>query len=230
MEFEFKEYQAISDDIQGQYTYSNVGEFARGILKVFEKHCGRAYNSLIYDNFSLSTANGDSLDLWGNILGLSRYIPSDPIGKDYNYFNFNNKQFVQLIFNNPLSPEYGTIDDTGFRELLLFLLQRQYVFPSPFNLNEFLSSFFGKYGGVYIEDSFDMSYQTVWFNETIPSWLSYKISVNDILPRPAGVGSKFGISYNRFFGFETDDDEFNEKYVGNFYGCNFIDFNELKRD
>lgn len=229
MKFKYKEYQDIANGIQGQYTYSNVGELARGILKVFEKHCGNAYNSIILDNFNLPSANGDSLDLWGNILGLSRYIPQDPVGKNYNYFNFNNKQFIQLIFNNPNAPEYGTLDDGAFRDMLLFLLQRQYVFPSPYNLNIFLTSFFDKYGGVYIQDSTDMSYQTVWFNENIPDWLSYILRTNDILPRPAGVGSKFGISYNRFFGFETDDDEFNQNYVGNFFGSNFINFNELER-
>ncbi|HDZ5042730.1 TPA: DUF2612 domain-containing protein [Campylobacter jejuni] len=221
------QYDDIINKIQSQYRHSNVNELIVGIIEIKKKYFINAYISLIRDNLCLATAKGDSLDLWGNLLGTNRYIPSDTDNKDYRYFNFDKKYFKQLIFYDPLRPEYASLRDEDFRLMLLLLMQRQFIFPSVKNSNEFLNSFFKKYGGMQIGDNTDMSFVVYYFKKEIPLWLSYFLQYRDILPRPAGVGYNFKTDENYYFGFETDNKEWNETYLGNFYHTNFIPVDDL---
>lgn len=224
----YKEYDKILEEIQAQYINTNIKELLKGIIEIKKKYFLNAYFSLIKHNLSLSTAKGDSLDLWGVLLGTNRYIPGEPVGKDYNYFSFNDKTFFQLIFNNPNKPEYSALNDESFREMLLFLLQKFYIKPSIKDVNKFLDNFFQKYGGINIRDSKNMDFVVYYFNKNIPSWLDWFLKNGDILPRPAGVGSNFDIVDWGYFGFETEDEEYNIKNVRNFNNGNFAPF-EVKK-
>ncbi len=212
----------IVSEIQAQYKNTNNEDLIRDLVEVFRIFIFEAWKSLFLHNFFLATANGDALDLWGNILGLSREFPAEAIGKDYNYFNFDNKRFHQLIFYNPSAPEYAFLSDEGFRDLLLLLLQRQFIKNDTNSVNAFLDNFFAKYGGVNIEDSTDMSRSFTWFSENIPQFLRYYILYKDVLPRPACVDMGVGNNKNRYFGFETEDINYNAKCVGAFNATNFI--------
>ncbi|ENL6798470.1 DUF2612 domain-containing protein [Campylobacter jejuni] len=224
------QYQDAINQIQAQYRETNIKELIEGIIEIKKKFVINAYISLIKDNISLSTAKGDSLDLWGYLLGTNRYIPTDPSEQGYNFFNFDKKRFFQLIFYNPLKPSYASLNDVDFRKMLLLLLQKQFIFPSVKKTNDFLSSFFSDYGGISIGDNTDMSFKVYYFKKQIPTWLSYFLEYRDILPRPAGVGYNFEVDENYYFGFETDNTEWNEKYLGNFYKTNFIKFSELEKN
>lgn len=209
-------------DIQAQYKNTNNEDLLRDLVNVFRVFAFEAWKSLYMHNFLLRTANGDALNLWGNILGLSREFPAEASNKDYNYFNFDKKRFYQLIFYNPSKPEFAFLADDAFRKLLLLLLQRQFVENKINAINDFLNDSLAEYGGIRLEDSTDMSRSFTWFLESVPNFMRYYIFYKDVLPRPACVGFGIGNNRNRYFGFATPDIEYNVKYVGAFGGVNFI--------
>lgn len=209
-------------EIQAQYKNTNNEDLLRDLVEVFRLFIFEAWKSLFLHNFLLRSANGDALDLWGNILGLTREFPAEAVQKNYNYFNFDNKRFYQLIFYNPAQPEYAFLSDEPFRKLLLLLLQRQFIENDIEKVNAFLEEFFAEYGGVRVDDSTDMSRSFTWFLENIPAYMRYYLTNKDILPRPACVGMGVGNNRSRYFGFVTQDIEYNSKYVGAFNSTNFI--------
>lgn len=203
---DFKAFDEIIEQIQAQYRDTNIKELISGIIEIKRKYIYMAIKSLLNDNLSISTAKGVGLDLWGNLLHLSRYIPSDK-GDNYAYFNFNSKNFKTnggLIFYNANRPNYGTLDDLYYRQLLLIVYQGYFLNSSIPTLNQFTLESLADYGSVYVRDSTDMSYQVYLFNSQIPKWLNFMMSNYDILPRPAGVGARLQERIVRRFGFGAD--------------------------
>ena len=203
---DFKAFDEILQQIQAQYRDSNIKELISGIIEIKRKYIYMAIKSLLNDNLSISTSKGIGLDLWGNLLHLSRYIPSDK-GDNYAYFNFNSKNFETnggLIFYNANRPNYGVLDDLYYRQLLLIVYQGYFLNSSIPTLNQFTLESLADYGSVYVRDSTDMSYQVYLFNSQIPPWLNFMMANYDILPRPAGVGSKLQERIVRRFGFGAD--------------------------
>ena len=170
----------IIEGIQAQYRNTNLEKLIYGIIELRTKNIIRAYESLIRDNISLSTAKGDGLDLWGVILGLSRHI---------------------LLEDNSI---YELTDDE-MRTLLITLYQKQYINLNINSVNSFAKEVFANYGNVKIGDTNDMSYIIYEFTETLPDWLRFLLLNKDILPRPAGVGIKIQDSKTayRVFGFQA---------------------------
>ena len=122
---DFKAFSDIKEQIQAQYRNTNIQELISGIIEIKRKYIYMAIQSLLNDNLSISTAQGVGLDLWGNLLHLSRYIPSDK-GDNYTYFNFNAKNFKSnggLIFYNANRPNYGVLEDLYYRQPLLIIYQ-----------------------------------------------------------------------------------------------------------
>ena len=203
---DFKAFDEILEQIQAQYRDSNIKELISGIIEIKRKYIYIAIKSLLNDNLSISTAKGVGLDLWGNLLHLSRYIPSDK-GNNYAYFNFNSKNFKTnggLIFYNANKPNYASLDDLYYRQLLLILYQGYFLNSDIPNLTLFSRESLSTYGDLYIRDSLKMDWQIYVFNSKIPAWLNFMMSNFDILPRPAGVGSKIIERIVRRFGFGVD--------------------------
>lgn len=168
--------------IQAQYRGTNLDKLIQGILEIRIRHIVRAYESLIRDNLSLTTASGDGLDLWGVILGLSRYI---------------------LIEASDTAPRYYTLTDDEYRVLLIVLYQKQYISLNTHGANAFVKEVLADYGDVRISDTNDMSYIIYEFTQTLPEWLRFVLIEKDILPRPAGVGIKIQDEFTSYpiFGF-----------------------------
>lgn len=203
---DFKAFDEILEQIQAQYRDTNIKELISGIIEIKKKYIFLAMKSLLNDNLSISTAKGVGLDLWGNLLHLSRYIPSDK-GDNYAYFNFNSKNFKTnggLIFYNANKPNYASLDDLYYRQLLLILYQGYFLNSDIPNLTLFSRESLSAYGDLYIRDSLKMDWQIYVFNSKIPVWLNFMMSNFDILPRPAGVGSKIVERIVRRFGFGVD--------------------------
>lgn len=219
-----KQFEQIISQIQAQYRDTNISELIKGIIEIKKKYILGAMNSLVNDNLSISSAKGVGLDLWGNLLHLSRYIPSDK-GENYAYFNFNDKNFKTnggLIFYNKNRPNYGKLDDIYYRQLLLIIYQSYFLNSSIPTLNQFTLESLADYGSVYVRDTTDMSYQIYIFNNKIPAWLNYMMTNYDILPRPAGVGSKIIERDIRRFGFGADKPINAPRYaLFSFYRTNF---------
>ena len=219
-----KQFETIISEIQAQYRDTNIAELIKGIIEIKRKYILGAIYSLVNDNLSISTAKGIGLDLWGNLLHLSRFIPSES-GDSYTYFNFNDKNFKSnggLIFYNKNRPNYGELDDIYYRQLLLIIYQSYFLNSSIPTLNQFTLESLADYGSVYVRDTTDMSYQVFIFNNKIPLWLKYMMTNYDILPRPAGVGSKIIERDIRRFGFGADKPVNAPRYaLFNFYQTNF---------
>lgn len=219
-----KQFENIINEIQAQYRDTNISELIKGIIEIKQKYILGAMNSLVNDNLSISTAKGIGLDLWGNLLHLSRFIPSES-GDSYAYFNFNDKNFKSnggLIFYNKNRPNYGELDDIYYRQLLLIIYQSYFLNSSIPTLNQFTLESLADYGSVYVRDTTDMSYQIYIFNNKIPPWLNYMMTNYDILPRPAGVGSKIIERDIRRFGFGADKPVNVPRYaLFSFYRTNF---------
>ena len=201
-----KQFETIISEIQAQYRDTNISELIKGIIEIKKKYILGAIYSLVNDNLSISSAKGIGLDLWGNLLHLSRFIPSES-GDNYAYFNFNDKNFKSnggLIFYNKNRPNYSELDDIYYRQLLLIIYQSYFLNSSIPTLNQFTLESLADYGSVYVRDTTDMSYQIYIFNNKIPPWLNYMMTNYDILPRPAGVGSKIIERDIRRFGFGAD--------------------------
>lgn len=224
---DFKAFDEILEQIQAQYRDTNIKELISGIIEIKRKYIYMAIKSLLNDNLSISTAKGVGLDLWGNLLHLSRYIPSDK-GENYAYFNFNVKNFKSnggLIFYNANKPNYASLDDLYYRQLLLILYQGYFLNSDIPNLTLFSRESLSTYGDLYIRDSLKMDWQIYVFNSKIPVWLNFMMSNFDILPRPAGVGSKIVERIVRRFGFGIDS--ILEKPRYNLFNFNKKNFNKI---
>ena len=223
-----KQFEQIISEIQAQYRDTNIAEFIKGIIEIKKKYILGAIYSLVNDNLSISSAKGIGLDLWGNLLHLSRFIPSESDGDSYAYFNFNDKNFKSnggLIFYNKNRPNYGELDDIYYRQLLLIIYQSYFLNSSIPTLNQFTLESLADYGSVYVRDTTDMSYQIYIFNNKIPAWLNYMMTNYDILPRPAGVGSKIIERDIRRFGFGADKPFNKPRY--NLFSFNKVSFNKV---
>ena len=223
---DFKAFDEILEQIQAQYRDTNIKELISGIIEIKRKYIYMAIKSLLNDNLSISTAKGIGLDLWGNLLHLSRFIPSEQ-DNNYAYFNFNSKNFKTnggLIFYNANRPNYGTLDDLYYRQILLIVYQGYFLNSSIPTLNQFTLESLADYGSVYVRDSTDMSYQVYLFNSQIPPWLNFMMANYDILPRPAGVGAKLQERIVRRFGFGIENEAYKEwadKNITAFYYSSF---------
>lgn len=220
-------YQVASDDIQAQYRNSNIKALIDGIVDIKTRYLKKGLESLQNDNLSLSTAKQDGLDMWGVLLHFSRYIPQDTSGTTgIQYFNFNNKNFVRLQFQNPNNPSYGTLTDDILRKMLLLIYQQMFIINTIPNINIFINNFFDGFDKIEVRDAFDMSYEIyVFYNDgTFPIWLKWIFDNYDVLPRPAGVGSRYiDRQPLRRFGFAPDGTT-NPWYfenIGNFSNSNF---------
>lgn len=217
-------YSEIPNQIQAQYRDTNIKDLISGIIEIKKKYIFNALKSLYEDNFSLSTAKGIGLDLWGNLLHFNRYIPSES-GQDYNYFNFNKKNFYKLFFYDYNKPNYAKLDDIYFKQILLLIYQGMYIFPSIPSLNVFTQETFSQYGKVVVKDTTDMSYQVFVFSSQIPLWLKFVFSNFDVFPRPAGVGFKVIERILRRFGFAPDKPYQKPAYT--FFNFNKKNFNKV---
>lgn len=223
--FEPLNYDEIKEQIQAQYRGTNIDELLNGIIEIKKKYILNAMKSLYNDNLSLSTAKGIGLDLWGNLLHLSRYIPTESEKDTFQYFNFNAKNFQKLIFYDYTAPTYSFLSDNYFKELLILLYRGFWVFPSIPKLNEFSQETFNNYGKVVVRDTTDMSYQVYVFSNKIPLWLKFMFANYDILPRPAGVGFKVIERILRRFGFNPLESYKKPNY--NFFNFERKNFNNL---
>ena len=224
---DFKAFGEIKEQIQAQYRNTNIQELISGIIEIKRKYIYMAIQSLLNDNLSISTAKGVGLDLWGNLLHLSRYIPSDK-GDNYAYFSFNAKNFKTnggLIFYNANKPTYGVLEDLYYRQLLLIVYQGYFLNSSIPKLTLFAKDAFSSYGDfLCVRDNLTMDWQIYVFNSKIPAWLNFMMTNYDILPRPAGVGTKLQERIVRRFGFGVENEAFKEwadKNISAFYYSNF---------
>lgn len=185
-------YTTLTAQLQSQYRNSNVADLIEGILAIKKRFILEAHNTLLSDCIDLSTAKGDALDLWGYLLGVSRWYPLETTPEmRYNLWNFNNKKFYELNFWCPLNGHFEYLNDDEYRDILLYLLRKQNIYPNLKISNELVKEHFDKYSAdLKIVDSREMEMIVEYDHSIMPHKLCYFLMLKDILHRPAGVGIK----------------------------------------
>lgn len=206
--------------IYEQYRGTNIEDLILALQAVRKKIVNKCLESVIVEVFSLQTATGDALDLWGRRLGFSRFIPK-PLENDgvWNDFNFASKNFVNLKFNDPTLVTYARLSDDQYRKILIFLAQSQNVPPTITELNKLAKSVFES--AIKIKDNNNMSYQVYYNSRFVEPWIIDILSKYDIFPRPSCVKQNlFDVNWN-IFGFFSPDPDWN-RVISAFYNSQFL--------
>jgi len=151
--------------------------------------------------WDVNTAVGNGLDIWGQIVNVSRYlqIPGSPnyLGFDEAYLSAyastGPQPFGQAPFyvTNPTTTTYA-LSDNVFRRLIMVKAAINIGNLSIPNINSFLQYFFGTsidgspYGVAYVIDGLNMSL-TYHFNFIPNAWQLAIVQNSGVFPRPAGV-------------------------------------------
>lgn len=193
-----------------QYWDSNIGELIHGINKIKDKYVGTLLKSVLNDVISLKTAKGRALDMWGLLLNFNRSIEFDDkdLLIDLNDENFDNLE----IINNDPTKKRGSLKDDPYRTVLQLRLHAQNTLADIVFMSPLLSDVIGS--RISINDELDMKYVTYYVRDELPAWLDMSLSELDILPRPAGCGSKIESSLYRYVYFYPGA---NIQELGTFY-------------
>lgn len=169
----------------------------------------------IQNVFNLHTANEFGLSVWSIILGLPLFIntPPDP---DQPTFGFGSANGAVNFGNGILGNSGGTVYNLPLETKRIALKLRYFQLTSSGTVpetNRMLAYVFGALGRAYLLDYGTMS-QAYIFLFPVPWDLAYIFNNLDILPRPAGVGSKWIDATEEFFGFGSSNVSFNQGILG----------------
>jgi len=178
-----------------------------------------------YDKvWNIETAVGFGLDIWGKIVGVSRYLALPELS---DYFGFDNANddwspFDVDPFYNGLSGAGGyALTDTAYRSLIMTKALANISDTTANSLNILLQLMFAGRGRFYVLDLGAMNARYVF-----EFWLTaYEISImtaSGIFPRPAGVNISVMIAPNDFFGFAEAGEESLSFGDGTFYNEGLI--------
>jgi len=151
--------------------------------------------------WDVNTAVGNGLDIWGQIVNVSRYlqIPGSP-----NYLGFDEAYLAPYASTGPqpfnqASFYLGTaqtttyyLSDDVYRRLIMVKAAVNISNLAIPNINSFLQYFFGTsisgspYGVAYVVDGLNMSL-TYHFNFIPNAWQLAIVQNSGVFPRPAGV-------------------------------------------
>lgn len=150
--------------------------------------------------WNVATAVGNGLDIWGQIVGVSRYlqIPATPyLGFEEAYRTpsaaTGAQPFDQAPFYNGVAQTNTfALSDAQYRQLILVKAAANISNLSVPSINALLRAEFGTnngvdpYGSAYVIDNNDMTFQ--YYLDFVPSTTQIAIIENSgVFPRPAGV-------------------------------------------
>jgi hypothetical protein len=141
------------------------------------------------DIWDVSTASGIGLDIWGRIVGVSRYLYVPPGSIKYLGFSENTNA---LPFNN--APFYAgvdatktfALDDDIFRQLIMAKAYCNISTCTVYDINYVLNMLFSSYGDVYCIETDSMKLQIV-LDFNMEPWQFAIIVQSGVIPIPAGV-------------------------------------------
>lgn len=144
------------------------------------------YNTI----WNVATATGYGLDVWGRIVGVTRYLN---VPNTFSFFGFNGGPGVPFgagVFytgGGGGATTQVTLTDDAFRTLILLKARANITNCSAQSLNVLLAGLFGAKGRCYVDDSAGgMTFVFVFKFFLSPEDFSI-LSQSGVLPRPAGV-------------------------------------------
>ena len=152
--------------------------------------------------WNVDTAQGFGLDIWGNIVGVSRSLTLTGNDRPFGFsqatgcYPFNDGVFYQAGQTNTY-----VLSDDAYRVLILTKALSNISSCSAPALNQLLQNLFPGRGAAYVLDLGSMKMRYV-FNFTLLPYEFAIISQGNVLPRPAGVEVEvFQIPEGPIFGF-----------------------------
>lgn len=187
--------------------YSNSDTILRLVHNMAEYVDQRVNMNNFYNLvWNVDTAVGFGLDIWGNIVGVSRLLrlPSDdPI---FGYINADDPPdwfpFNEGIFNpGDQATQAYLLPDDAFRTLILTKALANIVATNAASLNQLLKNLFPGRGKAYVQDLGGMAMSFV-FEFTLTSTEYAILTQSGALPHPAGVAySVVVVPADELFGF-----------------------------
>lgn len=166
--------------------------------------------------WNVDTAQGFGLDTWGKIVNVSRDLTIlDPNSKVLGFDEADGEPFNQGVFyNGKLSTVTYTLDDDGYRQLILVKALSNISICSAPSINQQLRNLFPGRGKCYVNDNLDMSMRLTFEFALKPYELAIILQANAIT-RPAAVEVLITSFPTDNFGFvEGNGEPFNQ---GTFY-------------
>lgn len=159
------------------------------------------YNAI----WNINTANDFGLDIWGRIVGVSRFIKitNTPDNFGFSEAGAGAEPFGQGTFwtGSPSSSMYELSTD-AFRTLILVKAIANISNSTARSYNQLLQNMFSGRGRCYVQDTGGMSMTYVFEFDLLPYEVSI-ISNSGAFPRPAAVrASAISIQPNATFGFQ----------------------------
>lgn len=140
------------------------------------------------DYWNVDTASGVGLDIWGRIVGVSRYLY---IPDDVKYFGFFGNTGASPFNVAPFYPgDQATktfrLDDDIFRLLIMAKAYYNICTCSVYDINFVLQMLFSQYGSIYCMETGNMSVQIILDFDLTPWQLALIIQAG-VIPVAAGV-------------------------------------------
>lgn len=170
--------------------------------------------------WDLTTCETFGLDIWGKVVGVSRYITA-PI--ESNSFGFSEADDSNPDYPTPFndSPFFGGVQETtnvrlgddAYRTLILCKAFTNISIATIPDINKFLRILFYQRGRAYCVNYRDMTMGMTFEFELAPYEESILTNYN-VTPIPSGVLLKISQIISPYFGFASDAYPFND---GTFY-------------
>lgn len=177
--------QTIQSQYQSSPTLTGLIDFWNESVSI-DADLRNYYNTV----WNVITASGYGLDVWGRIVGVSRYLT---VSTGYSYFGFQEATGSQPFGQAPLYLGQGlsgtsqiTLADTAFRQLILLKAQANISDCSAASLNRLLTQLYADRGQCYVIDTGGMSFVYRFKFNLTPTDFTI-LAQSGILPRPAGV-------------------------------------------
>lgn len=212
----------LAETVQKQYSNSPT---ILALLDSFDQWTNlTAFKDQFLANvWDLSTAQGFGLDIWGRILGQSRYVtvtqtPGNNFGFDAHPTTgqTNWKPWGQAPFYNGDAAGAYTyaLQDDYYRRLLFVKAAANIASCDAPSLNALLRAMFGDRGKCYVGYDLDFPMHIGYHFEFMPTSVERTIIQSGLFPVPAGMQPQyiFGLTYSPF-GFAGANDGANPRYV-----------------
>jgi hypothetical protein len=172
-----------------------------GLLESFDQWCDLAQftDGFLFNVWDISTATGFGLDIWGRILGRSRYlivqqVPGDNLGFDIgavagtNWQPFNQAPF----YNGQSSGDVAfALNDESYRRLLLVKAAANIATCDVPSLNALLRAMFGDRGKCYVGYDPNSPMHIAYHFEFFPTAVERSIIESGLFPQPAGTTVRY---------------------------------------
>ena len=175
-------------------------------------------NNFLSYVWDVSTAQGFGLDIWGRIVGVSRYvnIPTTEFSLGFDESGNDWQPWGQAPFTAGDSTNTYSLSDEAYRTLILVKALSNISDSTIPALNQLLMNLFSGRGRCYVNDLGSMQIRYT-FEFTLEDW-EFAIMVNSgAVPRPSGVtGYVLSAPNEDTFGFYTDTLEYQPFGLGVF--------------